>query len=196
MLLTDFTSFLGAAAGSPPLEFTVILVGTFILEDAATLLAAMQVAAGAVSLPLALASLYAGIILGDIGLYGLGRLSAHNRWAKRLVGKRRQDLGHEWVRRRVVPTVLVARFVPGLRLPTYTTLGFLRAPFVPFALTATGATLIWTSGLFFVSLKLGHLMLHYLGPWRWAGFAVFGILLLVVGRVATKMQSDRFGKED
>ncbi len=195
MLLSDFTSFLGEAAGSPPLEFTVILLGTFILEDAATLLAAMQVAAGAVSLPLALVSLYAGIILGDFGLYGLGRLSAHNAWAKRLVGKRRRDLGHQWVSRRVVPTVLIARFVPGLRLPTYTTMGFLHAPFLPFALTAMGATLIWTSGLFFVSLKLGHIMLHYLGPWRWAGLAGFCVMLIVMGRIAAKMQSDKFGKE-
>lgn len=191
MLLTDFTSFLGAAAGSPPLEISVIILGTFILEDAATLLAAMQVAAGGVSLPLALASLYAGIILGDLGLYGLGRLSAHNRWAQRMVPKRRRDLGHQWVSRRVVPVVLVSRFVPGLRLPTYTTFGFLHAPFLPFALTATFATLIWTSGLFFVSLKLGHLMLHYLGPWRWVGLAVFVVLLLAGGRVAARWQSER-----
>jgi membrane protein DedA with SNARE-associated domain len=196
MLLSDFTSFLGSAAGSPPLEMSVIILGTFILEDAATLLAAMQVAAGAVSLPLALISLYAGIILGDLGLYGVGRLSAHNRWARRLVPQRRRDMGHQWVSRRVIPAVLVARFVPGLRLPTYTTFGFLHAPFVPFALTATGATLLWTSGLFFVSLKLGHLMLHYLGPWRWAGFAVLGILILVAGRIGTRMQAERIGKEN
>ena len=196
MLTSDFTSFLTAAGGSPPLEMSVIIVGTFILEDAATLLAAMQVAAGLVSLPLALVSLYAGIILGDLGLYGLGRLSAHNGWAQRLVPKRRRDMGHEWVSRRVIPAVLVARFVPGLRLPTYTTFGFLRAPFLPFALTATFATLIWTSGLFFVSLKLGHLMLHYLGPWRWVGFLVFAIVLIVVGRFAARMQAGRMEKEE
>ncbi|HET9146621.1 MAG TPA: hypothetical protein VFN77_01095, partial [Acetobacteraceae bacterium] len=60
-----------------------------------------------------------------------------------------------------------------------------------FALTATFATLIWTSGLFFVSLKLGHLMLHYLGPWRWVGLAVFVVLLLAGGRVAARWQSER-----
>lgn len=196
MLLTDFTSFLGSAGGSPPLEITVIIIGTFILEDAATLLAAMQVAAGAVSLPLALASLYAGIMLGDMGLYGLGRASAHNAWAKRMVPLRRRDLGREWVSQRIVPVVLISRFVPGLRLPTYTTCGFLKAPFVAFALTAIGATLLWTSMLFFVSLKLGHLMLHYLGPWRWVGLAVFVILLLVGGRIAARWQADRLEKEN
>ena len=81
------------------------LVGTFILEDAATLLAAMQVASGAVSLPVALGALYAGIVLGDLGLYGLGFLSAAHPWARRLVPKRRRELGKDWVSQRVFPLV-------------------------------------------------------------------------------------------
>jgi membrane protein DedA with SNARE-associated domain len=180
-----------SVAGSRPLQAATIIAGTFILEDAATLLAAMQVAAGAVSLPLALAALYTGIVLGDLGLYGLGALSAKNKWAARLVPKRRQDLGHNWVSQRVLPLVIVSRFVPGLRLPTYTTLGFLRAPFLQFAAAAVGATLVWTSGLFYISLKLGVLMLHYLGIWRWAGLAVFCLLLIVVGRTAARFYNQR-----
>jgi len=77
--------------------------------------------------------------------------------------------------------------VPGLRLPTYTALGFLRAPLGPFAAAATLATLVWTTGLFWVCLKLGVLMLRYLGIWRWAGLVVFLIVLLVVGRFATRL---------
>lgn len=195
MWLTDFSTLLGSVAGSPPLEITTIILGTFILEDAATLLAAMQVAAGAVSLPLALGSLYAGIVLGDIGLYWLGRLSGQHPWAHRLVPKKRRDIGRDWVSVRIIPVVLVSRFVPGLRLPTYTTCGFLRAPFFTFAAAAILATVAWTSLLFFVSLKLGALMVHYLGPWRWAGLAVFVVILIMVGRVATRWHADRIGKD-
>jgi membrane protein DedA with SNARE-associated domain len=191
MLTTEFTALLGSAAGSKPLQAVTIILGTFVLEDAATLLAAMQVATGAVCLPLALVSLYAGIVLGDLGLYGLGALSARHPWARRLVPKRRQDIGHDWVQRRVVPLVLVSRFIPGLRLPTYTTLGFLRAPLGPFALAAIAATLVWTSGLFFVSLRVGALMERYLGAWRWAGLAVFCLVLVMVGRVATHLYNRR-----
>ncbi|HEX7391030.1 MAG TPA: VTT domain-containing protein [Acidiphilium sp.] len=195
MGLTEFSTLLGAAAGSPSLEITTIILGTFILEDAATLLAAMQVAAGVVSLPLALGSLYAGIILGDLGLYGLGRLSVEHPWAQRMVPARRRDIGRDWVSRRLIPVVLVSRFVPGLRLPTYTTCGFLKAPFLGFAAAAILATLAWTSMLFFLCLKLGGLMLHYLGPWRWIGLAVFVVLLVVVGRIATRWQVGRIGKD-
>lgn len=187
MLTTEFTEMLGAAAGSRPLQAATIIAGTFILEDAATLLAAMQVATGAIPLAVALGSLYAGIILGDLGLYGLGRLSLQNGWARRLVPKRRQELGRDWAAQRMLPIVLVSRFVPGLRLPTYTTLGYLKAPVQKFAFAAIFATLIWTSGLFFISMKLGLLLMRYLGVWRWAGLAVFCVLLILIGRFATRL---------
>lgn len=172
-------------------QAVAIILGTFVLEDAATLLAAMQVSSGALALPVALGSLYVGIVLGDIGLYGLGRASATQGWAQRLVPKRRQDLAHDWARRRVVGLVLVSRFIPGLRLPTYTTLGFLRAGLVRFALAAMLATALWTTGLFFVCLKLGVIMTHYLGIWRWAGLGVFLIVLILVGRFATRLYNKR-----
>jgi membrane protein DedA with SNARE-associated domain len=191
MILTSITSLLTAAAGAKPLQAAIIIGGTFILEDAATLIAAMQVASGALSLPLALCSLYAGIVLGDLGLYGLGFLSGKHHWAQRLVPKQRRDLGQKWVSQRVFPLVLVSRFVPGLRLPTYTTLGFLHAPLLQFAAAAIAATLVWTSGLFFVSMHLGVLMMHYLGIWRWAGLVVFLIIIIFVGRLASHLYNKR-----
>jgi membrane protein DedA with SNARE-associated domain len=191
MITSDFTHFLHVAAGSKPLQAGIIVLGTFILEDAATLLAAMQVASGALDLSIALGALYAGIILGDLGLYGLGRLAHFNDWVRRLIPPKRQDLGRNWVSARMFPIVIVSRFVPGLRLPTYTTVGYLRAPFAKFATAAIAATLVWTSGLFFISLKLGALMMHYLGIWRWAGLAVFLILVVMVGRFATRLYDKR-----
>lgn len=189
MVIPSLTAILAAAAGAKIIESAAIVSGTFVLEDAATLFAAMQVAAGVVSLPLALLSLYAGIVLGDLGLYGLGRLSATHKWAKRLVPQHRQDIGRDWLKGKVIPLVFVSRFIPGLRLPTYTSLGFLRASLWQFALAAICATLVWTTGLFFVSLHLGMLIAHYLGIWRWAGIGVFFAIIIVVGRVAAKLYS-------
>jgi membrane protein DedA with SNARE-associated domain len=194
MHIPSFAILLADAGSSWPLQAAVIIGGTFILEDAATLLAAMQVCSGALSLELALGALYAGIVLGDLGLYGLGWLSGKHGWARRMVPAQRRDLGQEWVRQRVFPIVVVSRFVPGLRLPTYTTLGFLHAPLLQFAVAAIAATLVWTSGLFFVSLRLGVLMMHYLGIWRWAGLAVFLILIIGVGRLAARTYNKRTTK--
>jgi len=191
LMTAAFSDLLSAAAGSRPLQAATIIAGTFILEDAATLLAAMQVATGGLSLPLALGALYAGIVLGDLGLYGLGALSATNRLARRLVGSRRRALGQDWVKTRIFPLVFVTRFIPGLRLPTYTTLGFLHASLPRFAAAAIAATLVWTTGLFFISLKLGLLMMRYLGIWRWAGLATFLIVIVIVGRLATRIYNNK-----
>lgn len=191
MHVLSLASQFADSSSSWPLQALIIIVGTFILEDAATLLAAMQVASGSLDISLALASLYAGIVLGDIGLYGLGWLSATHGWAKRLVPAQRRELGHNWVSQRIFPIVVVSRFVPGLRLPTYTTLGFLHAPLPAFAAAAIAATLVWTSGLFYISLRLGVLMMRYLGIWRWAGLGIFVLFIILIGRLATRAYNKR-----
>jgi membrane protein DedA with SNARE-associated domain len=174
--------FLAAALRHPIIQVFSVIGATFILEDAATVVTAMQVQAGAMSLEIGLFSLYAGIILGDLGLYGLGRLAAYIPSLERFIPARRRDIGRDWLNSRLARVILVSRFLPGLRLPTYTTCGFLRTSFLVFALTAIVATLIWTSLLFTVSMKLGHYIIAYLGAWRWAGIAMFCIVLLGASR--------------
>jgi membrane protein DedA with SNARE-associated domain len=160
-----------------------VIGATFILEDAATVVTAMQVQAGSLSLQIGLFSLYAGIVLGDLGLYGLGRLAASVPWLERFIPARRRDIGRDWLNSRLARVILVSRFLPGLRLPTYTTCGFLRTSFLVFTLAAVVATLIWTSLLFTISMKLGHYIIGYLGVWRWAGIAVLCIVLLGASRL-------------
>jgi len=179
---------LAIAGKSPLLQGAAIIMGTFILEDAATAAAAMSVQSGGVAMPVALISLYLGIVLGDIGLDGLGRLAAHMPWALRLIPPQRQDRGKKWLERHVFKVVFVARFLPGVRLPTYTACGFLGADLKKFILAALGATLIWTSALFVVSLRVGKFLVEHLGAWRWVGFAAFLLAIVLAGRLAARVQ--------
>ncbi len=180
---------LAVAGHSVLLQGAAIVIGTFILEDAATAGAALAVQSGAVSIPVALTSLYIGIVLGDIGLYGLGRLAAYVPWAARLIPPQRQDRGRAWLERHVFKVVFISRFLPGVRLPTYTACGFLGANFRKFVAAAVGATLIWTSALFAVSLRVGKLLVEHLGEWRWAGFAAFIVVIVLAGRLAVRAQA-------
>ncbi len=182
------THLLAIAGRSPVLQGAAIIVGTFILEDAATAAAAMSVQGGNVAMPVALVALYLGIVLGDIGLYGLGRLAASFNWARRLIPTQRQDQSRRWLERHVFKVVFISRFIPGARLPTYTACGFLGANFTRFTLAAVGATLIWTSALFAVSLKVGKLLIDHLGQWRWVGIVVFIVAIVLIGRIAAKVQ--------
>jgi membrane protein DedA with SNARE-associated domain len=176
-----------AAAGRAGL----ILLGTFVLEDAATVMAAMLVAAGQIPLPWALAALYAGIVLGDIGLFVLGRLAQRLSWASRLIPDEARRHGQDWLRQRILPVVFASRFLPGARLPTYTACGFVGASLPRFAAAAVAATLVWTSLLFGVSLKVGALLFAALGAWRWAGAVGFALAVMLIGRGVARLRPDR-----
>ena len=179
------------AVRHPLLQAGAIILGTFILEDAATVLAAMQADSGSISVTVALASLYAGIVLGDLGLYGLGRLSATLPWVARVLPPQRTEAVGDWLRHRLFLVVIVSRFLPGLRLPTYTTCGFVRANLRQFALAVIAATVCWTSLLFGASLKIGQVLMDHFGAWRWAGAAGFILFVILAGRLAASSMQDQ-----
>jgi membrane protein DedA with SNARE-associated domain len=181
-----------AAAGqNVGVQAAIILLATFILEDAATVFAGVHAQSGNIPVWAALAALYVGIVVGDIGLYGLGALAHRSRIAARLVPPQRMRQGHDWLQGRVFTTVFVSRFIPGARLPTYTACGFLHASLLQFALAAIVATSIWTSLLFGLSWKLGDLLMPYLGAWRWAGLGGLALVMLLFGRSAARWQTAR-----
>ncbi|MBE7210384.1 MAG: VTT domain-containing protein [Gluconacetobacter diazotrophicus] len=182
------SALLKLAGASPAFQAVAIVGGTFILEDAATVLAAMQVQDGRIWWPVALGSLYVGIVLGDAGLYGLGRLAGSWPAARRWLPPEGHARGREWIERRVFRVVFVSRFIPGARLPTYTSCGYLRADFRRFVLAAVVATSIWTTGLFAVSLHVGRFLLDHLGAWRWVGWLVFAAFIVLLGRMAVRLR--------
>ena len=183
-MLGHWIASLLAAGHTPLFQGVAIIVATFVLEDAATVLAAMQAEQGNISIGLALGSLYLGIVLGDLGLYGLGWLSARAPWVARLLPPHRQEAIRAWLSGRVFKVVFVSRFLPGLRLPTYTTCGFLGADLRKFTLAAVVATTCWTTLLFGVSLRVGQFLMDHFGAWRWLGAAGFVVFVIVAGRIA------------
>ncbi len=191
MLDLSVTEILQYAVHHPAVQAVAIVLATFILEDAATVLAAMQAQSGALSVPLALGSLYVGIVLGDLGLYGLGRLAAMVPLVQRLLPPRRTEVVRAWLTGRVFRVVLISRFLPGVRLPTYTTCGYLRADLRQFALATGLATLVWTSGLFAVSYRIGDVLMAHFGVWRWAGAAGMVVFMLLAGRVVRLLHRPR-----
>ena len=186
---TSVASLLQLAGASRLAQAIAIILGTFILEDAATVLAAMRADEGGIPIWLALFALYVGVVVGDLGLYGLGRLSARSRWIAHFIPPDRSRALGIWLRGRVFKVVLISRFLPGMRLPAYTACGYLRADFARFAAAAIIATLAWTTLLFGVSLRLGQVLIDHFGAWRWAGAAGFALTLLIVGRLAARVPS-------
>jgi len=197
MLISQtLSSLLVAAAAHPLLQSGAIVAGTFVLEDAATIVAGMAVADGTVAMPVALGALYVGIAAGDAALYGVGRLAARYAWAARWVRPEQVEPIRRWLDRRLVAAVMSTRFLPGLRLPTYTVCGFLGLSFTRFLLAVVVATLIWTTLLFTAAVWFGDVAATSLGVWRWpigiaAALVIAAIAQFVGRRLAPRLDGRR-----
>lgn len=182
----NFSAYI--ASQSPWVKAFSVIIGTFILEDVTTVLVAIASQDHEISITLALVSLYIGIAVGDMGLYGLGWAGAKWPRIKRFLTLPSQEKTKKWFGQNVIKIVGISRFVPGARLPLYTACGFYHAPFTPFALTAVLATLVWTSLLFTLSLHVGSWLLAHKGGWRWAGIIGFVLCIFVMGRLIAHFQ--------
>lgn len=176
------------------LVMLAITIGTLILEDAATVTAALLASEDVLPHSAALLSLYVGILFGDLGLYGVGAAAARWPRARRWVSEHRIMRGREFLEGSLFVTLFGARCIPGMRLPTYTAAGFVGIPFPRFALYAGALAAGWSTGLYTIIAILGETVLNELGPWRW-GVAAFVIALaIVLPRVTEKIIKSRSQK--
>jgi len=175
-------ALLQAGLSHPLFLPAVIILATFILEDATTILVGVWAATGNLSPETALLSLYIGIVLGDFGLYASGRLASMPRWGARIARHDRLLPFREWLENRLVLATFTVRFLPGLRLPAYTATGFFGMPFRRFALTVMLATAIWTTGLFAAAYFFGAATADLLGSWRWPLCLIPIAMLFLIGR--------------
>ena len=102
-----------------------------------------------------------------------------------------------WLDERLVAGVFFVRFLPGLRMPAYTTYGFFAMPFRRFVVSVILAASIWTTGLFYLSYEFGTLTADWLGVLRWPAIIIAAIVPLLAierimrGRVPADGQDER-----
>lgn len=177
------SSLLAVAAGAGMLaQSGAIIAATLIVEDAATVVVAIMSADGSIPVGAALGSLYAGIALGDFGLYGLGKFASRYQWARRLVPADTYGSVQHWLRQNLISAVVTTRFLPGLRLPAYTACGFLHMPLGRFTAAVIVGTIVWTSLLFSVSYALGTWAADQIGVWRWPAGLVLAVIFILASR--------------
>jgi len=136
-----------------------LALSTFVQEDAPTIGAALLARAGKLDWRWAFATCFAGIWVGDALLYllarGVGRPLLATRLARRFVKPESLTRGEAWFAGRGTWALVLSRFVPGLRLPTYLAAGFLRVSFPKFLLVTGAAVMVWTAALFMAADWLG-----------------------------------------
>lgn len=181
----------GRLAGSPWLQGIVAAFGTLILEDPTTITCGLLVAEGRMLFLTALVGLSLGIAIGDLGLYAIGRLVGPNTVKWGLITVDRLERARHWFDRNLLLAVLISRFLPGTRLPTYVGAGIFQASAVRFLAAALVASLVWTFVLLTATVKLGEAFLPMLGRYRWPiALTLIAAIVLVQRRAAKRFSEE------
>jgi pimeloyl-ACP methyl ester carboxylesterase/membrane protein DedA with SNARE-associated domain len=178
--------------------YLLLAAATLVSEDLACIATGLMVGRGTVGFVGGTLACLIGIVLGDIGLFLLGRWLGRPalrriplRW---FLSEADVDRSSAWFRERGVGLVLLTRFIPGTRLPTYFTAGMLHVRpfglFAAFLVAAAG----WTPLLVGASALFGGRVLSAFSIYhRFALGAVFVIAfaLLVLSKLVIPLFSWR-----
>ena len=159
----DFMAdWLVTQATNPMALFVGLVLLSFLLEDLATLTGAAIAADNPALFPVAITAVLFGIVVGDLGLYGLGAAARNRPKLRHWLERRGLHRAQRFMQENLFKLVLVSRLTPGLRLPCYAACGLLAADFRRFALYAVGLVAIWTVLLFVLTAKVGQFASQYL----------------------------------
>jgi membrane protein DedA with SNARE-associated domain len=172
---------------SPEILAVSILFSTFFLEDAAIGYAALLATTGMIEPSLAFAVLFAGIYLGDVGLYFLGAAARRHSRVRGFIGENRIAMARRWLRQRSVLALIAARVVPGSRLPIYAASGFLHTPFLTFAIVTAAASLAWTGAIFGGIYAFGMHAAELFGDFKYAAAGIVLTAAVVAPLVSARL---------
>ncbi|MFG0257022.1 MAG: alpha/beta fold hydrolase [Phycisphaerales bacterium JB043] len=166
-----------------------IILATFISEDATVIAVGVLIARGEIDFFVGLMGCFSGIVLGDGGLWAIGRFGGRRVLEWPLIGKwipeRSLARWGRWFDKHAIKAVLVARAMPGLRLPTYLAAGLLSRHTATFLFWAALAAVLWTPFLLILAGTLGSSIMHALEGTVSGPFAIVAaiVLLLILLRI-------------
>ena len=125
------------------------LIGPFIQEDAAVLGAASASVSG-IGTPLGMfVAITVGLTISDLWKYWLGRAAISQSWARKHAEGPRVLKAKDSIVHNLGKSIMIARFVPGTRIPLYIAAGFFQASFFKFA------SFIFLSALVYIGIAFG-----------------------------------------
>lgn len=191
-----FTFEMAEAKGVTAFVFFLFLaLSTLVSEDLTCITAGVLAGQGRISLTLAILACIAGIYIGDLMLFLAGRF--FGRKALKIfpinlfISESALETASVWLQKKGVWAILLSRFVPGLRLPTYFVAGVARTNFWLFALYFLIASFIWTPILVWFAYKLGAEAVRNSILNSWWQIALFIIALYLLIRLVFQVSTWR-----
>lgn len=161
------------------LQALLVVVGTCFLEDAARCGVGLLVSAGQIEWGLAFVSMTIGGMVGDIGLYVIGRYASIFLYRHRLIDRERLTWVNDQFKRHAFKAVMLARFIPGARTVVYASAGIVRYPMPRFTFFLFVAAVVQSLLFLQVANFIGDHLLPYLRDTR-LRLAVFGLIVLAL----------------
>ena len=156
-------------------QCVALFAATFAHEDFAIVTAGLFVLDKGLPAPLALASLYAGVVASDFLIYSLGFAARRLPVARRMfISGRVGEVGH-WLDKNLVRMIALCRFIPGLLFPTFVACGWSGISFWRFARISMVAAAIYTPLMFLLVMRFGEAAVPKMGYWAWA--LMFAVVL-------------------
>jgi membrane protein DedA with SNARE-associated domain len=157
--LFDIQSLANAGEVGTLALFFLLAAATLLSEDATCVAAGLLVARGDASFAVAAGGSLFGIFFGDMLLFLAGRFVgrpalrvAPFKWFVRAGDVVRSS---EWFEHRGPAVILLSRFLPGTRVPTYFAAGLLETSFIKFSLYFLLAAAVWTPLVVGLAATLG-----------------------------------------
>lgn len=164
-------------------QFAAVTAGTLLSEDGTCIATGLLIRAGQVDALIGMASCAAGIFLGDLGLWligrGFGRRLLALRWVrKRLPQGRVEEFGRGFDRWGW-KAVLASRFLPGTRVPMYVAAGMTGMRVDRFIVWTLAAVLVWTPLIVGLAALSGDRVLAALRGFLGGGWIAFAAALVL-----------------
>ena len=178
----------------PVMQGLFTFVAATFMEKPALVACGFLIAEGNLTLLAALLGISFGILMGDVVLYGMGRFAAGFvvRW--QLVHPAMVARASTWYARNLLIAIMLARGIPGLRVPVFVAAGILHMPFWRLVLTDLISAALWTLAILSVIAALGERFLPVFGEYKWYAAAAFlAVIVLVntgIARHARKTAAD------
>jgi pimeloyl-ACP methyl ester carboxylesterase/membrane protein DedA with SNARE-associated domain len=170
-----------AAGIALALMVSAIALSTLISEDLACIGAGLMAANGILGyMPAALAA-FAGIFIGDLLLFAagkyIGRPALRRRPFRWFFTEADIENSTRWFSEKGPAAILLSRFIPGSRLPTYFTAGMLHGNVWKFFFFFFIAGVVWAPLLVWFAMTIGGPLLDYLETYR--TYTVFTVVAAV-----------------
>lgn len=180
MTENDIFQILDSLVESPLVFAGAIILATFILEDLTTASSAIIASQTDINFFIPLSALFIGIVLGDLGLYFLGKYASNLSFIKNLKSSEKVIRASTMIDKNLVLTVIISRMIPGMRLPTYTAIGALNLSFTKFLSIVLFAVALWSGILFYLFYTLGSAAGGMTGTLKWwvMGAAIAAIVII------------------